>query len=63
MLPAGAFLTSIFIGWFVSRQTVYDEFTNNDTVSRPLFRVWLFCVRFVVPIGILLIFLHQLGVI
>lgn len=63
MLPAGAFLTSIFIGWFVSRQIVYDEFTNNDTVSRPLFRVWLFCVRFVVPIGILLIFLHQLGVI
>ena len=63
MLPAGAFLTSIFIGWFVSRQLVYDEFTNNDTVSRPLFRVWLFCVRFVVPIGILLIFLHQLGVI
>ena len=63
MLPAGAFLTSIFIGWFVSRQIVYDEFTNNDTVSRPLFRVWLFCVRFVVPIGILIIFLHQLGVI
>ena len=63
MLPAGAFLTSIFIGWFVSRQIVYDEFTNNDTISRPLFRVWLFCVRFVVPIGILLIFLHQLGVI
>ena len=63
MLPAGAFLTSIFIGWFVSRQIVYDEFTNNDTVSRPLFRVWLFCVRFVVPIGILLIFLHQLGAI
>ena len=63
MLPAGAFLTSIFIGWFVSRQTVYDEFTNNGTVSRSLFRVWLVCVRFVVPIGILLIFLHQLEVI
>ena len=63
MLPAGAFLTSIFIGWFVSRRIVYDEFTNNGTVSRPLFGVWLFCVRFVVPIGILLIFLHQFGVI
>ena len=63
MLPAGAFLTSIFIGWFVSRRIVRDEFTNNGTVSLSLFRVWHFCVRFVVPIGILLIFLHQLGVI
>ncbi len=63
MLPAGALLTSIMLGWFVSAKTVRDEFTNQGTVSLHLFGVWRFCVRFIVPVCILLIFLHQLGVI
>ena len=63
MLPAGALLTSILIGWVASKQTVRDEFSNGGTVSTRWFGVWLFCVRFIVPVCILLIFLHQLGVI
>ena len=63
MLPAGALLTSIMLGWLVSAKTVGDEFTNQGTVNLRLFGVWRFCVRFVVPLCILLIFLHQLGVI
>lgn len=63
MLPAGAFLTSLLVGWFAFRNVVRDEFTNKGTVSQSLFCVWHFCVRYVVPIGILLIFLHQLEVI
>ena len=63
MLPLGAFLTSIFLGWFVSRDTVRAEFTNHGTVYGRLFPVYLYAVRYVVPLCILLIFLHQLGVI
>ncbi len=63
MLPAGALLTSIMLGFVVSRQKVYDEFTNGGNVSLWLFPVWRVSVRFVVPICILLIFLHQFGVI
>ena len=63
MLPVGAFLTSLFIGWFVSQQTVRDEFTNHGTVHVRLFPVYQFAVRFVVPLCILLIFLHQFGLI
>ena len=63
MLPAGAFLTSILVGWFVSRQVLRDEFTNKGSLRATLFPVWLCCVRYVVPAGILLIFLHQLGVV
>ena len=44
MLPAGAFLTSIMLGWF------------------SLFRVWRFTIRFIVPLCIILIFLHQFGI-
>ena len=63
MLPAGALLTSLMLGWFVPRRLLHDEFTNQGTVCLRLFALWHFCVRFVVPLCILLIFLHQLGVI
>ena len=63
MLPAGALLTSIMLGWFVTKRTVRDEFTNDDMVNQSLFHVWRFCVRYIVPLCILLIFLHQFGVI
>ncbi len=62
MLPLGAFLTSIMLGWFVNRQLVQDEFTNGGSLSGSLFRVWLFSIRFVVPLCLVLIFLHQFGV-
>ena len=64
MLPAGALLTSIFVGWFVSKTLVREEFTNWETTGpKSLFMVYLFCVRYVVPVCIFLILLHQFGVI
>ena len=62
MLPTGAFLTSVFVGWFVDQQLLRDEFTNNGTVSVGFFRAYQFSVRFIVPLCILLIFLHQFGI-
>ena len=44
MLPAGAFLTSILMGWFASRQLVQDEFTNNGTLRATFFKAWYFSV-------------------
>lgn len=61
LMPTGALLTSIFIGWYVPRKTVYDEFTNWGTVNRLVFSLWLFAVRFVCPVCIVVIFLRQIG--
>ena len=63
-LPIVGFLTCILIGWFVPHKLVHDEFTNNGTlrVSR-MFHVYLFLVKYVCPVCILWIFLHQLGLI
>ena len=63
MLPMGAFLTSLFVGWFVDQRLLRDEFTNQGTVAVRFFRVYQFAVRFIVPLCIALIFLHQFGVI
>ena len=61
-LPIGGLLTSLFLGWYVPKKVVEDEFTNGGTISRYFFRPYLFVVRFVCPLFILLILLHQLGV-
>lgn len=63
LLPMGALLTSILIGWFVPRHIVKDEFTNYGTVAIRIYMVWLFVIRYVCPIAITVILLHQLGVI
>ncbi|MBQ6680807.1 MAG: sodium-dependent transporter [Prevotella sp.] len=62
-LPIGGFLTCLFIGWFVPKQLVKDEYTNWGTLRGRLFRVYLFLVRFVCPVAIAAIFLHQFGVV
>ena len=62
-LPIGGLLTCLFIGWYVPKKLVKDEFTNWGTLRSPLFSSYYFLVRFVCPLAILAIFLHQLGVV
>jgi neurotransmitter:Na+ symporter, NSS family len=62
-LPIVGFFTCLFLGWYVPKQLVKDEFTNWGTVHGKLFGIYLFLIRFVCPIGIFLIFLNQIGVI
>ena len=61
-LPIVGFLTCIFIGWFVPHKLVKDEFTNMGTLRNgTLFHFYIFLVKYVCPICILFIFLHQFG--
>ena len=62
-LPIVGFLTCIFIGWFVPHKLVHDEFTNWETLRGRFFHLYLFLVKYVCPICILFIFLHQFGLI
>ena len=62
-LPVVGFLTCIFIGWFVPHKIVHDEFTNWGTLYSSYFHLYIFLVKYVCPICILFIFLHQFGLI
>ena len=64
-LPVGGFLTCLFLGWMVPRRLVRDEFTNEGTVWTHswIFTTFLFLIRYVCPLAIAAIFLHQLEVI
>jgi len=62
-LPIVGFLTCIFLGWFVPHKLVHDEFTNWGTLRGTFFHLYIFLVKYVCPICILFIFLHQFGLI
>ena len=62
MLPTGAFLTCLFVGWVVPRHIVRQEYTNGGTLSGTFYRAYLFAVRYVCPFAIFMVFLHQLGI-
>jgi NSS family neurotransmitter:Na+ symporter len=58
-LPVVGFLTCVFIGWFVPHKVVHDEFTNWGTLRGRFFHLYIFLVKYVCPLAILFIFLHQ----
>ena len=62
LMPVGGFFIAIFVGWFCSKKDVRDELSHGAVVSEWFVNAFLFLMRFVVPIAILLIFLNELGV-
>ena len=62
-LPVGGFLTCLFLGWYVPKQVVKDEFTNWGTLGSGFFNIYILLVRYVCPLAILAIFLHQFNLI
>ncbi len=63
LLPLGGILACLFVGWYIPKKVVFDEFTNGGTCNQAFYHFYLFAVRFVCPIAILFVFLHQLGVV
>ena len=62
LLPLGGLLFTLFVGWKMSRAEVFDEFTNGGTLkaNTALFGLVWFLLRYVAPVGIVVIFLTNL---
>ena len=63
LLTLGGLFTSILVGWVLPRKLIVEEMTNWGTLRSRYLPFFLICVRYVAPICIVLIFLHQFGVI
>ena len=61
MLPLSGFLVCLFVGWYLKRSVSFEELTNGGRLKAPYFPVYMFILRFLAPIAILLIFVHELG--
>ncbi len=63
LMPCGALLTCLYVGWYISKSVIHQEYTNDGQLRSLSFPLFMFIVRFVCPIFIVLIFLHQFGLI
>ena len=59
-MPLGGLIFTLFVGWKMSKADVYDEFTNGGTRNVHLFGVVYFLMRYIAPVGIVVIFLTNL---
>ena len=62
LMPLGGLLFTIFAGWVMPKPDVADEFTGGgrQRAARAVFPVVWFLIRYVAPVGIILIFITNL---
>lgn len=61
MLPIGGLLVALFVGWAIDKSLVRNQVTNYGHLRAPYYPIYLFILRYVAPVGILLIFVNELG--
>lgn len=54
-LAIGGLLISIFVGWFMNKEDLRNELTNQGQISFGLFNVWYNLVKYIIPIAILFV--------
>lgn len=59
MLPLGGLLICIFTAWLMTEKSRREELKIKH---EGLYKLWRFLARYITPIGVMLIFLHVLGV-
>ncbi|MCH9614813.1 MAG: hypothetical protein SP1CHLAM54_00290 [Chlamydiia bacterium] len=61
MMPIAALLTTLFVGWVLPKQLVYEEFMQGQR-SRFFLYPWYFIVKWLAPVVVILIILREAGV-
>ena len=61
LMPLGGLLISVFVGWMLDKNAVLNEMSNAGKLKVGYFKLYLFLVRYLAPVGISLIIINQLG--
>ena len=61
-LTFAALISVIFLGWFLDKEVVKKQITSDGAVKAGYMNVFVFLVKFVVPVAIILVFLFQIGI-
>ena len=62
MLPLGGLGIAVYTAWRMNEAIRHDHFLAG-TKLRIFYKTWLLLLKFLVPVAILLVFLHAVGVI
>jgi NSS family neurotransmitter:Na+ symporter len=61
-LTIAALISVIFLGWFFDKEKIHNQLTNNGTIKIAYDKVFNVLIKYVAPIGIVLVFLYQIGI-
>ncbi len=61
MLPLGGILIAVFIGWFAPLEKIKEEFQEGSKF-KTLFVTWLWAVRIIVPIAMIIVLLYKVRI-
>ena len=60
MLPVGAIIMSIFIGWYVDKKVLKDEMTNHGEINSIMYPIVAFILKWIAPVLITIVLLSPL---
>ncbi len=64
LLPLGGLLICLFVGYFQNKHNISEELSNNGRLNNGvLIKVYMFLLRYITPILLLIVFLSLIGVI
>lgn len=63
LLPVGGLLITIFVGYFVKKSDILDEFNNDGTLNNgAMIKLFLIVLKFVTPVMLIIVFLNAIGI-
>ncbi|WP_210610581.1 sodium-dependent transporter [Priestia flexa] len=62
LMPFGALLISFFVSYRMDKKAVYEEFTSGSRTAQHLFKAWMILLRYIIPIVIIIVYLHTFGI-
>lgn len=63
LMPLGALLIAIFVGFKIPRQTLLTEIRSGSSYGKRFFAVWFLLIKYVAPIAIIIVFLDAIGLV
>jgi NSS family neurotransmitter:Na+ symporter len=63
LLPVGGFFIAIFVGYVMKQRAVIDELSNSSPKLAAATKIYLFVLKTITPVLLIIIFLNSIGII
>ena len=63
LMPLGALFISIFVSFKMEKKVLEAEFFVGGNYGKKVFTTWVFLLRFIAPLAIIIVFLNVIGII
>jgi len=63
LLPVGGFFIAIFVGYVMKQKAVIEELSNSSPKLLDVTKIYLFVLKTITPVLLIIIFLNSIGVI